>query len=95
MNYLHVISFSEYKDPKKCDLTSVFLRKIDEVNQNSGEKKELEEKCFSKTKLARIMTEMFFAGIQTECNTFGWAFLYFIEHPEVQEKCREQIWQEV
>uniref|UniRef100_A0A914W0P9 Cytochrome P450 n=1 Tax=Plectus sambesii TaxID=2011161 RepID=A0A914W0P9_9BILA len=89
------IRTQEYKDVNKIDLTSAFLRKIDDVTQNKGRKQEVESKCYTTTKLARIMTEMFFAGIQTECNTFGWAFLYLIEHPDVQEKCRQQIWDEM
>ncbi|CAJ0948140.1 unnamed protein product, partial [Mesorhabditis belari] len=74
----------EYKDPSRTDLTSVFMRKIDEEMVGN-------EDLFSDEMLVRLMTEMFFAGIQTECNTFGWAFLYFLFYPEVQRECRQQI----
>ncbi len=41
------------------------------------------------------MTELFFAGIKTVCSTFGWAFLYFIENPDIQDRCRKDILDQV
>ncbi|VDK62337.1 unnamed protein product [Anisakis simplex] len=79
-----------YKDESKSDLTSVLLRKLDEVRSDRSATV-IEQRNFNEDRIAMLMTEMFFAAIQTECNTFGWAFLYFIEHPQVQQKCRQQI----
>ncbi|CAJ0568430.1 unnamed protein product, partial [Mesorhabditis spiculigera] len=73
----------EYRDLQKNDLTSAFLRQIDEAGENGD--------LFSEEVLVRLITEMFFAGIQTECNTFGWAFLFFLFNPDVQQECREHI----
>ncbi|VDK59764.1 unnamed protein product [Anisakis simplex] len=80
----------DYKDESKSDLTSVLLRKLDEVRSDRSATV-IEQRNFNEDRIAMLMTEMFFAAIQTECNTFGWAFLYFIEHPQVQQKCRQQI----
>lgn len=45
--------------------------------------------------LARVMTELFFAGIQTEVFTFCWAFLYLVHYPHVQERLRKEIHDQV
>uniref|UniRef100_A0A914DTF6 Cytochrome P450 n=1 Tax=Acrobeloides nanus TaxID=290746 RepID=A0A914DTF6_9BILA len=81
----------EYLDQSNNDLTTNLLRKIDEIKQNDLQKKDPSLKCYSDEMTARIMTEMFFAGIQTECGTFSWAFLYLVEFPDVQERLRGLI----
>ena len=77
-------------EPRNRDMTSVFLRKIKQVSQDE-QVSDLDKRCFTLLKLRKIMTEMFFAGIETESNTVGWAFLFLVENLEVQEKCRKQI----
>ncbi|GMS78268.1 hypothetical protein PENTCL1PPCAC_443 [Pristionchus entomophagus] len=83
----------DYLNHSQHDLMSVFMRRIDE----EAERIKLEDdgSLFTDDMLARIMTELFFAGIQTECNTFGWAFLYLAIHQDVQEKARQHIWNEI
>ncbi|GMT03718.1 hypothetical protein PENTCL1PPCAC_25892, partial [Pristionchus entomophagus] len=80
----------DYLDHSQHDLMSVFMRRIDEEAERI--KVEDDGSLFTDDMLARIMTELFFAGIQTECNTFGWAFLYLAIHQGVQERAREHIW---
>uniref|UniRef100_A0A183VAV6 Cytochrome n=1 Tax=Toxocara canis TaxID=6265 RepID=A0A183VAV6_TOXCA len=87
---LQRIGIHDYKNESRDDLTSLLLRKMEEVRSNDSAT-EIEKRNFCEDKIAMLMTELFFAGIQTECNTFGWAFLYFVEYPDVQEKCRQQI----
>ncbi|GMT05771.1 hypothetical protein PENTCL1PPCAC_27945 [Pristionchus entomophagus] len=82
----------DYLDHSQHDLMSVFMRRIDEEAEKMLED---DGSLFTDDMLARIMTELFFAGIQTECNTFGWAFLYLAIHQDVQERAREHIWNEI
>ncbi|GMR58658.1 hypothetical protein PMAYCL1PPCAC_28853 [Pristionchus mayeri] len=82
----------DYLDHSNHDLMSVFMRRVDEETKRI---KSGEESLFTDDMLARIMTELFFAGIQTECNTFGWAFLYLAIHQDIQEKARQHIWEEI
>ena len=35
--------------------------------------------------------ELFLAGTETTSTTIGWALLYFLHHPEVQDKCYKEI----
>ncbi|GMR45681.1 hypothetical protein PMAYCL1PPCAC_15876, partial [Pristionchus mayeri] len=83
---------ADYLDESHHDIMAVFMRRIDEESEkiNYGD-----ESLFNDDMLARIMTELFFAGIQTECNTFGWAFLYLAKQQDIQEKARQHIWNEV
>ena len=35
--------------------------------------------------------DLFMAGGETSSTTLLWAFLFLVKHPEVQEKCRDEI----
>ncbi|KAF8385788.1 hypothetical protein PRIPAC_74930 [Pristionchus pacificus] len=82
----------DYLDHSEHDLMSVFMRRIDDESERI---KNGEDSLFTDDMLARIMTELFFAGIQTECNTFGWAFLYLAINQDIQDKARKHIWDEI
>ncbi|GMT08710.1 hypothetical protein PFISCL1PPCAC_7 [Pristionchus fissidentatus] len=85
----------DYLSHSHHDLMSVFMRRIDHENAKIKTGEDEADSIFSDDMLARIMTELFFAGIQTECNTFGWAFLYLAIHQDIQDKAREHIWNEI
>ena len=39
----------------------------------------------------RAIQDLFSAGSETTSTTLRWALLYMILHPEIQEKCRNEI----
>ncbi|MFH4983009.1 hypothetical protein AB6A40_009718 [Gnathostoma spinigerum] len=80
------LSTKDYRNEKRNDFTSAFLRKIEE-SESEGDR----QSCFTIDMLAKMMIELHFAGIQTECHTFAWEFLFLIHHSAVQEKCRDEI----
>ena len=46
---------------------------------------------FPANHLFRIIIELFAAGTETTGTSLDWAFLYMIIHPEIQQKCFEEI----
>nr|XP_022336356.1 cytochrome P450 2B4-like [Crassostrea virginica] len=57
--------------------------------------KEDGEKNTQANHLFRIIIELFAAGTETTGTSLDWAFLYMIIHPEIQQKCFEEIKQVV
>ena len=49
------------------------------------------EPYFNKNNIYRVIMDLFLAGSETTTSALRWCFLYFIEHPEIQTKCRQQI----
>ena len=41
--------------------------------------------------LAKSITDLFTAGTETTSTALRWAMLFFIHHPEVQDKCYKEI----
>ena len=41
--------------------------------------------------LLQVITDLFMAGGETSSTALLWAFLFLVKHPEVQEKCRDEI----
>ena len=35
--------------------------------------------------------DLFFAGTETTSTSLLWIFYFFIKHPDVQEKCRQEV----
>ena len=46
---------------------------------------------FPANHLFRIIIELFAAGTETTGTSLDWAFLYMIIHPEIQQRCFEEI----
>lgn len=76
------------------NIVDTYLRKMKQINENPLST-DNERNHFTEEKLAMLMAELYFAAIQTECDTIGWVFLYLVENPGVQEKCRQKIWEKV
>ena len=41
--------------------------------------------------MMKSLFDLFFAGGETTATTLHWAMLFLIHHPDIQEKCRQQI----
>ena len=41
--------------------------------------------------LCEVIFDLFIGGAETTTTTLDWSLLYFVEHPEIQEKCQEEI----
>ena len=41
--------------------------------------------------LFQAIMDLFFAGTETTSTSLTWAFLFFIKHPDIQDKCRQEI----
>ncbi|ELU05557.1 hypothetical protein CAPTEDRAFT_164179 [Capitella teleta] len=47
---------------------------------------------FNDEQLSHFIADLFLAGAETTATTLGWAYLYMAEHPEIQEKCFQEIY---
>ncbi|CAJ0582952.1 unnamed protein product, partial [Mesorhabditis spiculigera] len=56
------------------------------MQNNETVKGELEEQALN------VVTDFFLAGMETTTTTLRWAILYMAAYPDVQEKCRQEIW---
>jgi hypothetical protein len=46
---------------------------------------------FYQDELSGMFIDFFEAGVDTVSSTISWIFLYLSKHPEIQEKCRQEI----
>lgn len=49
------------------------------------------ENPVTKENMLRIILELFIVGVETTSTALAWGFLFMSEYPEVQEKCRREI----
>ncbi|KAK3100065.1 hypothetical protein FSP39_014192, partial [Pinctada imbricata] len=61
--------------------------------REEAEKEEREEDAamLSDTYLVQILSDIFFAGLDTTRMTLDWFFCYMVAYPESQQKCQEEI----
>ncbi|KAI4890808.1 hypothetical protein NFI96_001240 [Prochilodus magdalenae] len=50
-----------------------------------------EDSTFNVDNMVRSTSDLFGAGTETTANTLRWALVYMLEHPDVQERCHEEI----
>ncbi|KAI4890809.1 hypothetical protein NFI96_001241 [Prochilodus magdalenae] len=50
-----------------------------------------EDSTFHVENMIRSAADLFGAGTETTANTLRWALVYMMEHPDVQERCHEEI----
>ncbi|KAI0210929.1 Cytochrome P450 2J2 [Lamellibrachia satsuma] len=58
-----------------------------------AEKEEDRTGALTDENIFQVIIDLFLAGTETTSMTIRWALLYFILHPDVQTKCREEIGQ--
>lgn len=54
-------------------------------------KSEEDTEVITKDNMLRIILELFIVGVETTATTLSWAFLFMSEHPHVQQKCQQEI----
>uniref|UniRef100_W5KHS0 Cytochrome P450 2B4-like n=1 Tax=Astyanax mexicanus TaxID=7994 RepID=W5KHS0_ASTMX len=50
-----------------------------------------EDSTFHENNMVRSTIDLFGAGTETTANTLRWGLIYMMEHPDVQERCHEEI----
>ncbi|XP_046558220.1 cytochrome P450 2H2-like [Haliotis rubra] len=54
-------------------------------------KEKQEDTTFDLENLTMAITDLFMAGTETTATTIRWTLVYFLHHPEIQEKCFREI----
>ncbi|KAI4890818.1 hypothetical protein NFI96_013994 [Prochilodus magdalenae] len=63
----------------------------DEVSGTWDQQGSNEDSTFHVENMIRSTSDLFSAGTETTANTLRWALVYMMEHPDVQERCHEEI----
>ncbi|XP_066528917.1 cytochrome P450 2B4-like [Hoplias malabaricus] len=50
-----------------------------------------EDSTFHEENMIRTTIDLFAAGTETTANTLRWGLIYMMDHPEIQERCHEEI----
>lgn len=45
----------------------------------------------TKSNMLRIILELFIVGVETTATALSWGFLFMSEHPDIQQKCQQEI----
>ncbi|XP_068117909.1 cytochrome P450 2D17-like isoform X3 [Hyperolius riggenbachi] len=61
------------------------------LEEMEKEEKDGSKKTFDEKSLFTCMVDLFVAGTETTSSTLEWGLLYMMLHPDIQEKCREEI----
>ncbi|XP_075045027.1 cytochrome P450 2J4-like [Mixophyes fleayi] len=61
---------------------------LDELDK---EKEDSNQSTFDAENLFTCMVDLFVAGTETTSSSLEWCLLYMMLHPDIQEKCREEI----
>lgn len=65
------------------DYTGAFLKEIRRRGDEKG--------SFTETQLVAALIDLWTAGMETTLTTLKWGILYMVRHPDVQEKCFNEI----
>ncbi|XP_062871971.1 cytochrome P450 2J2-like isoform X2 [Trichomycterus rosablanca] len=72
-------------DPENLrDFIDAYLVEIDKNSSN-------EDSTFHEENLIMSTLDLFLAGTETTATTLRWGFIFMMNHPEVQERCHEEI----
>ncbi|KAG9269330.1 cytochrome P450 2B4-like [Astyanax mexicanus] len=72
-------------DPENLrDFIDAYLVEMNKQESN-------EDSTFHEENMLRSTTDLFIAGTETTANTLRWGLIYMMEHPDVQERCHEEI----
>ncbi|XP_025098460.1 cytochrome P450 2J2-like isoform X2 [Pomacea canaliculata] len=79
---LHVKNFDE-----NCvdDFISAYLREIRKVQHKPS------AEFINEVNLRKVVMDLFTAGTETTSTTIRWAITYFLHHPDVKDRCYEEI----
>ena len=64
---------------------------VDLYIKMSSESKQDPSSAFTPGNLRRLILELHVAGVETIAKTLDWAFLFMVEHQEIQRKCQQEI----
>uniref|UniRef100_A0A3B4EDT9 Uncharacterized protein n=1 Tax=Pygocentrus nattereri TaxID=42514 RepID=A0A3B4EDT9_PYGNA len=67
-----------------CDFTDAYL-----IQMTKEESKE--NTTFHLENMIKSVFDLFFAGTETTATTLRWGLIYMMDHPDVQERCHEEI----
>ncbi|XP_053556425.1 cytochrome P450 2J6 [Bombina bombina] len=68
------------------DFIDCYLEELDQE-----QRKENHKKTFDEENLFTCVADLFLAGTETTSASLEWCLLYMMAHPEIQEKCHEEI----
>ncbi|KAG9269332.1 cytochrome P450 2B4 [Astyanax mexicanus] len=83
--------FEEMEEHKKTldpenlrDFIDAYL--VEMIKQEANE-----DSTFHEENMVRSTIDLFIAGTETTANTLRWGLIYMMDHPDVQERCHEEI----
>ena len=83
------LKFDPSAEPK--DFIDIYLKEIEESEIDNCNKSNVELENFNTEQLVSICMDLFQAGSETSSTTLSWAMMALALHPDIQEKCREEI----
>ncbi|OWF51176.1 cytochrome P450 2H2-like [Mizuhopecten yessoensis] len=72
----------DYDEENLKDFIDVYLKKINKEGPNT---------IFTRSELMNTIADIFFAGVETTTTTLLWAILFFLNNPDVQKRCHEEV----
>ncbi|XP_069129053.1 cytochrome P450 2B4-like [Argopecten irradians] len=73
----------EYREDSISDFVHVYLKEM--------KKREGQDSTFTDLQLVNTVADVFVAGMETTATALLWAILLFINYPDVQERCHEEV----
>ncbi|XP_053556441.1 cytochrome P450 2J6-like [Bombina bombina] len=64
---------------------------IDSYLDELGQQEKNSKKTFDEENLFSSIVDLFVAGTETTASTLEWSLLFMMAHPEIQEKCHQEI----
>ncbi|XP_046569365.1 cytochrome P450 2J6-like [Haliotis rubra] len=80
---------NDHDDENRDDFIHVYLKEMRRRQQKQ------ETTTLDLENLAQIITDLFTGGSETTSTTIRWALVYFLNYPDVQEKCFQEILENV
>ncbi|OWF51174.1 Cytochrome P450 2J6 [Mizuhopecten yessoensis] len=73
----------EYNEDNIKDLVDIYIKEM--------KKQEGQDTSFTDFQLVNTVADLFVAGMETTTTTLLWAVLFFINNPDVQKRCHEEV----
>uniref|UniRef100_A0A8C9WJD3 Uncharacterized protein n=1 Tax=Scleropages formosus TaxID=113540 RepID=A0A8C9WJD3_SCLFO len=83
--------FEEAVKEHKSTLDRENLRDFIDTYLVEIEQKSNPESTFSEENMIMTVADLFFAGTDTTATTLRWGLIFMMEHPDIQEKCHQEI----
>ncbi|XP_007233157.3 cytochrome P450 2J5 isoform X2 [Astyanax mexicanus] len=81
----------DYEDKRFAHLLKLLNEYVGLPGSMIGQQKAMEESTFHEENMIISTTDLFLAGTDTTATTLRWGLIYMMDHPDVQERCHEEI----